>query len=741
MASLVTCYEFLTSSPRAKAWLKKHLIQLYKYEARVREVEGVVTKLQKKRDTIQHTVDEEERRHGRKIHVEVKEWIESVDKLILAYKDFDEDKNCHKCAVFDFFESGYLPKPGIRYHRSRKADDITKQANGLLQNAKFDILSYWSGPPSMAAFFSNLGYENYTSRNDTVKKITDEFQKPGVRMIGLHGLSGVGKTSLVKEVVKKALKDKMFEVVTMASVTKNPDVRKIQGQIVDMLGVVLEEESDIARAARIHEILNNENKSTLIILDDLWEEVNFNLLGIPCELKKDDSVTNVKGKSLYVDSSKNVTDGKSPGALDRVKSVKIRDILGGGLKNANEGKSPVDASDRVKTEKTVPQYKGCKILIISEIKQVLSSQMEGKEEYIFPVEVLKEKEGEMLFKKKAGIDGKNSEFDKLAAQIAKKCKGLPMTIVTTARTLKNKSLSVWEETNRNLESQNLTGAPEFSTMLSYKLLDEELKHTFLLCARMGHDALIMDLVKYCIGFGFLRGINTARQTRDKVHTLVGKLKESGLLSDSYSSDHFTMPDTVRTAALSIAYKENHLFTLTKGKVDDWPDNLESYAAISLHHCDFIEEFPERINYPRLRVLEIVNNNPRPKIPNNFFEGVKELRVLILTGIHLHLIDSSISCLNKLRMLCLEQCCMPDEELSIIGELKRLRILSFSGSDIKSLPDELNELKMLQIFDISNCSKLKKIPYGVISSLVSLEELYMRNTLIQWEDEEQHVKVK
>ncbi|XP_068477291.1 uncharacterized protein [Phaseolus vulgaris] len=367
--------------------------------------------------------------------------------------------------------------------------------------------------------------------------------------------------------------------------------------------------------------------------------------------------------------------------------------------------------------------------------------MEGKEEYIFPVEVLKEKEGEMLFKKKAGIGGKNSEFDKLAAQIAKKCKGLPMTIVTTARALKNKSLSVWEETNRKLESQNLTRAPEFSTKLSYELLDEELKHTFLLCARMGHDALIMDLVKYCIGFGFLRGINTARQTRDKVYTLVSKRKESGLLSDSYSSDHFTMPDTVRTAALSIAYNENHLFTLTKGKVDDWPDNLESYAAISLHHCDFIEEFPGRINYPRLRVLQIVNNNPRPKIPKNFFEGKKELRVLILTGIHLHLIDSSISCLHKLRMLYLEQCCMPDEELFIIRELKRLRILSFSGSDIKSLPDELNGLKMLQIFDISNCSQLKRIPYGVISSLISLEELYMRNTLIQWEDEEQTGKSK
>jgi len=751
MAALISCFHFLTLSPeKAKEWLKKQLIQLDLYKARVDEVKDVVEKLKNKRDDIQHRVDEEERRHGRRIRVEVKEWMERVDKLILEYRVFHEDEICHKCALFEFFDSGYLPKPGIRYRRSRKAKDIAKQAYGLLQDAKFDSLSYWPGPPSMAAFFSNVGYESYSSRNDTMKKITDEFQKPGVRMIGLHGLSGVGKTTLVKEVVKKALKDKMFEVVTMASVTKNPDIRKIQGQIADMLGVVLEEESDIARAARIHQILNNENESTLIILDDLWEEVNLDLLGIPCELEKEDGVANVQGKSPNVYSLKNVNDGKSPvfvgsasfkkgrsHGVDGSKNVKKEESHGGGLKNVNEGKSHVDAFGRAKAENIVPQYKGCKILMISEIKQVLLSQMEGKEESIFPVDVLKEEEAEMLFKKKAGISDKNSEYDKLAAQIASKCKGLPMTIVTTARALKNKSLFVWDQTNRKLESQNLTAVPEFSTKLSNELLeDEELKYPFLLCACMGHDALIMDLVKYCIGFGFLQGINTVRETRDKVYKLVAKLKESGLLSDSYSSDHFTMPDTVRREALSIAYKENHLFTMTKGKVDEWPDKLQRYVALSLHHCDFVDDFPGRLNYPRLRVLQIVNNIPHLKIPKNFFKGVKELRVLILIGIQLPLIDSSISSLHKLRMLSLEQCCMLDEELSIVGEMKRLRVLSFSGSDIKSLPYELNELKRLQIFDISNCSKLKNIPHGVVSSLVSLEELYMRNTLIQWEDEEQ-----
>ncbi|TKY63847.1 Disease resistance protein [Spatholobus suberectus] len=745
MGSLIVgCHQFLTS-PRLKAWLKAQWIHLKSYETRVRELKGVVEKLKEKKYAIQRTVDEEEHRHGREIHVEVKEWIKSANLIIDEYEVFDEDKLCHEVAVFDLFDSGYLPKPGIRYRRSRKAYDITRKANGLLQTAKFDYFSYWSGPPYMAAFFSNVGYESFPSREETMRKIIEELEKPSVGMIGLHGLSGVGKTTLVKEVVKDALEEKMFDVVTMASVTKNPDIRKIQGQIVDMLGVVLDSESDIARAARIQKILKNEKKSTLIILDDLWEKLDLNMVGIPYEIDNDDGLKNVKeGKSLDSGGLKNVKEGKSldAGSLKNAGSFK----KAGSFKNVKEGKPPTahsmtklqklaGGSDSVKAEETHSLYKGCKILMISESRQVLLSQMEGKANSIYPMEVLKEKEAEMLFKKMAGIGDQNSEFEKLAAQIANKCKGLPMSIVTTARALKHKSPSVWEDIHRKLAWQNLSGAPEFSTKLSYDLLeDEELKYTFLLCARMVHDALIMDLVKYCIGLGFLQGIYTVRETRDRVYALVATLKESGLLSEGYSSDHFTMQDTVRSAALSIAYKENHLFTMTKGKIDEWPDKLERYAAISLYHCDFIDGFLKKRNYQRLRVFQVNNNNPNLKIPHNFFKGMKELRVLILTGIHLSPLKLSISSLTELRMLCLEQC-MLDKHLSIIGKLKKLRILSFSGSDIENLPVELKQLEKLQIFDISNCSKLKEIPSGVISSLVSLEELYMRNTLIQWEVEE------
>ncbi|XP_027337392.1 uncharacterized protein LOC113851106 [Abrus precatorius] len=754
MDPLAGCYQFLTS-PHVKAWLEKQLnelviIHLKLYEARVQELKEGVQKLEKARIEVQHKVDEEEDRYGRDIPVDVKEWIERVDKIISECKKFNGDKR-HELAVFD---SGYLPKPGIRYRLSREAYNITRKVNRLLQTYKHNVISYWLGPPSIAAFLTNIGYESFSSRDETIKKINAALKNPSIRIIGVHGWSGVGKTTLVKEVAKEALQNleaKMFEVVIMANATRNPDIRKIQGQIADMLGMALDEESDIARAARIRNRLKNEKKSTLIILDDLWSKVDFNMLGIPFE--NDNIVKEGKLKYNTSEDYNFVREGKLDSNKLGVPSengniVKEGKLNFKGLKNIiKEGKSTGEhnlmimekqhhASSGTKTEETLSHYIGCKVFLISESKQILSSHMEGKEDHIFFVDVLEKKEAETLFKKMAGVDYGNSGFEKLAAQIANRCNGLPMSIVTTAKALKNQSRSVWEDVHRKLEWQKLTGAPEFSTKLSYDLLEnEELKYTFLLCARMGHDALIVDLVKYCIGLGFLQGIYTVREVRERVYSLVGKLKESGLLSDSYSSDHFTMQDIVRSAALSIASKENDVFTMTKRKIDEWPDKLERYAAISLHHCDIIEGFPRRINCPRLRLFHVDNNDPSLKIPENFFKGMRELKVLILTGFHLSPLPSSIRCLTKLRMLCLEHCVL-GKDLSIIGELKKLRILSFSGSDVEHLPFELKQLTKLQIFDISNCSKLREIPPNVISSLISLEELHMRDSLIQSKDEEQ-----
>ncbi|XP_034707045.1 probable disease resistance protein At4g14610 [Vitis riparia] len=66
----------------------------------------------------------------------------------------------------------------------------------------------------------------------------------------------------------------------MASVFQNQDLRKIQGQLVDMLGLKFEEESKWGRATRLNEMIKKEKK-ILIILDDIWAQLDLEEVGIP----------------------------------------------------------------------------------------------------------------------------------------------------------------------------------------------------------------------------------------------------------------------------------------------------------------------------------------------------------------------------------------------------------------------------------------------------------------------------
>ncbi|KAK7382136.1 hypothetical protein VNO80_00855 [Phaseolus coccineus] len=689
------------------AWpyLKPLLHKLLPYEIRVGELAKDVTKLRKVKSKVQHKVKDEENRNERAIDDGVIRWLEEVDVVVSDYEDFLEDEDRPYAVCSD----GYLPKPAIRCRLSKIVNDIAGRVGVLLQTSNDDDFSCWLGPPSYDADFDNIRYEMFESRNQTMGGIMAALADSKVGVIGVYGWSGVGKTSLIKEVAKK-VKGNMFDVVVMVNVTSRPDIRRIQGQIAEKLGMKLEGESESGRAAQLGERLKDPKEKTLIILDNMGVKLDFNMLGIPSK-NNDDSQMNHKMKDL---------------SARRSYALKTEEF---------------DASILRKVEDPLARYEGCKILMISKSEQLLLSQMDGKAIQTFCVKALTEKEAETMFKTMSEIDNENSLFKALAAQISKKCIGLPMTIVATAKALKNKSLPVWEDAYRNLERQNLIAVPEFSTKLSYNLLEnDELKHTLLVCARMSHDALLTDLVRNCIGLGLLQGIYTVREARDRVHALVGELKELSLLSDSFSSDRFTMQDIIRDAALSIASQQMHTFALTKGKLEEWPDmdKLERYTAISLQHCDvtdIMKKFPESINCFRLRVFHLDNKDPHLEIPDNFFTGMKELRVLILIGVRLSCLPSSIQCLKKIRMLCLERCKL-GENLSMIGELETLRVLSLSGSDIDKLPAKLCKLAKLQIIDISNCFKLREIPAGVLSSLAGLEEFYVGNSPIHWIDEGQ-----
>ncbi|KAL5741068.1 hypothetical protein ACOSQ2_030248 [Xanthoceras sorbifolium] len=274
----------------------------------------------------------------------------------------------------------------------------------------------------------------------------------------------------------------------------------------------------------------------------------------------------------------------------------------------------------------------------------------------------------------------------------------------------------------------------YSTIkLSYDFLEsEEAKSLFLLCAVVSASGsnFVMDLLKYATGWGLFPDVYTMEKRRDMLQTLIDILKASCLLLDYDRINQIKMHDIIHAVAVSIASTDKLMFNIQTGLKEMLEEKLPKDATVvSLPHGD-ICELPERLELPKLKFLYLYKKDLNLlQISDTFFEGSKELKVLDLTRFHFLSLPSSLQLLANLQTLCLDQCVLGD--ISTIGALGKLEVLSLISSDIEHLPGEIGQLTRLRLLDLSNCSKLKTITPGVISRLTRLEELYMGG-FVQWD---------
>nr|POF06327.1 disease resistance protein [Quercus suber] len=102
----------------------------------------------------------------------------------------------------------------------------------------------------------------------------------GVQVIGIWGLGGVGKTTLVKNLNNELEKDSTqpFGIVIWATISKNFVIKNVQTRIVERLKLEVKmEESEQGTASRLYQRFENEKK----FLDDVWEKIDLGSLGVP----------------------------------------------------------------------------------------------------------------------------------------------------------------------------------------------------------------------------------------------------------------------------------------------------------------------------------------------------------------------------------------------------------------------------------------------------------------------------
>ncbi|KAF7130545.1 hypothetical protein RHSIM_Rhsim10G0061900 [Rhododendron simsii] len=643
------------------------------FNSNITELETQFEELETTRQGVQMGVDES-RRNVRVIGPNVEAWLKSAKEVTSEVNGIIQDKPKVKEGCLN----GWCPNLKLRYSLSKKAVKKTKVVTELKDAGIQYTQSSYSPPPPVP--IPNRDFMGFESRRLNMEEIIKDLKHDEINLIGVCGMGGVGKTTLVNEVAKRAKEYNHFDEVAMAVVGQKPDLTNVQACIADMLGLknLLDTKSPDVRANLLRTRLLQDNKKVLVILDDVWAEFDLKAMGIPLE------GANKNFKMLYTSRTRDLWNDL------RTKNEIPLEILSKDeawqLFREKAGDS-ADVPDLQPIAKQIVNECGCLPLALVLIGSALSKKI-GRN---YTKEIWK------------------GMLDRLACP---------------------RSTQADERLSSCLE-------------LSYEYLeDKEAKRLFLLCClfKEDEDIRIEDLARYGLGLSLFDEIPEMEKVRSQVFLIVDDLKSRYLLLDSKEEEEeecVKVHDVVRDMGISIASKDKFAL-VSHGAISQWPKTAthEQYAISVI--SDEIEELPEGLTYPNLEFLMLRCQELEKLLPN-FFEGMEKLKVLELPWFRGIL---TLKYLRNLTMLSLEGFCgtLDVVSLRLIGGIANLEILNFRYSKIEELPIEIGELVKLRLLDLRDTRFLTRIPPYLISSLVHLEELYFwGSNFIYWEGEQKEVR--
>ncbi|CAL5336527.1 hypothetical protein CsSME_00019399 [Camellia sinensis var. sinensis] len=631
-----------------------HVGFVFQYKKKQENLEVEIKNLEELIEQIKEKVDEAITR-GEEVNEPVSNWLAEVEERVPEFKGENTVNENMQCSVF------LCPDYISRYRMGKEAENKIAEVKKFTQSGNFSTVALPKPFAQELQFTSSsTSYVNFKSRELVFNNIMAALQDSNVKMIGVYGTGGVGKTTMVEE-IGKLVKNALFDEVVVAVVSQDANVSNIQGQLADRLNLELKGETEVGKASKLWNRLNN-GKKNLIILDDMWQELNLKTIGIPitdgnncCKVVITSRIRGVLEK-MHVDRyvPMQVLLEKEAWALFKTKvgnfvdSPKLHDIVDAVCKECG----------------------GLPVAILA-----VGAALKDKKKYVWE-DVLDQFKDSML-KNIAGIDPKvyaslKLSYDRLESSDTKSCFLLCCFFP--------------EDANISIEV----------------------------------------LARHCIARSLLgQNTNTLKRASRRVLTVVDILKDACLLLEGKDENSVKMHDVIRDVALSIA-KDDGKEILVKHGVKEWPekDTCESYSAISLRFDNTLE-LPDDLLCPQLHTLTILlkrNINSLLNVPDRFFSGMEKLTILELNRICM-LPPLSLANLVNLRMLWLEDCELGDT--AILKDLNNnLEILSLRGSNIEVLPSEIGQLTRLRLLDLGNCYQLTEIPQGVISNLFRLEELYI-----------------
>jgi hypothetical protein len=300
-------------------------------------------------------------------------------------------------------------------------------------------------------------------------------------------------------------------------------------------------------------------------------------------------------------------------------------------------------------------------------------------------------------------DGGESDFDQLkdvGMKIIKQCDGLPLAIKVMGGLLSTRRPSEreWEIVlNKNLEWQEYGSQKElnYSVHLSYDDLSPELKQCFLYYSLFpkGSDFIEDIAISMWISEGFVQPDERSESSQLDLEEIGveyhRELVARNLLEPDESSESgwvYVMHDVVRSFAQFVAREEALVVLKEQTDIRGLLSHNEKIRRLSMKLTDSELEW-------------------------NILEKLESLRTLVIACNFKPGGGYSLASFASLRALDISfaDC---DWLVGYLCQLRHLRYLSFTATDISRLPHDIHEMKFLQHIGLFNCTKLNKLPDSI-----------------------------
>ncbi|KAF7847008.1 hypothetical protein BT93_L3464 [Corymbia citriodora subsp. variegata] len=250
-----------------------------------------------------------------------------------------------------------------------------------------------------------------------------------------------------------------------------------------------------------------------------------------------------------------------------------------------------------------------------------------------------------------------------------------------------------------------------------------------------YSILISELVECWWAEGLIGEKLTYHDALNRGIALIESLKDSCLLETGDSDNSIKMHDVVRDVAIWIATcagpESKFLVRVNIGMTEISEVELQS----NLERVSFMKNSIEALSDQEIECPKVISvflqcNSFLHNIPENFLRGFRAVKVMNLGGTQIRSLPISLLHLQDLRALLLRGC-NHLEELPPLGSLTKLNILDLHDTSIKHLPEGMDQLTNLRKLDLSYTLNLEFVRAETVSNLTSLEFLDMTGSSYRW----------